>query len=295
VIERTADGTPLAVISPYGQRTTLGINVDGYISSIADPENRAYTITYHPGGLLATFADPNGNESIMTYDELGRLIKDEDAAGGYMQLTKTDDGEGTVVATIETAMGRKTVTSVSDRYQNASVTKVTAPDGTVTTTEYRNDETTITRHADDTETTVTNGPDIRYGMLSPIPTRTEIKLPSGRMLTKTVKQEIQYSTAFADPSSIQSLTYRITENLRTSTSVFDFGTRTYTNTSPEGRQSFSTIDIQGRVTSSRIPGIEPVNYSYDSRGRLQSVTQGTGTNQRQSVINYGTDGFVNNT
>ena len=153
---------------------------------------------------------------------------------------------------------------------------------------------TIVKHADGTETTVKQGPDIRYGMLASIPTRTEIKLPSGKKSTTTVKQEAQYAD-FTDPLSIQRQTYTVTENSRTSTSVFDFGTLTYTNTSPEGRQSFSTIDLQGRITSSRIPGIEPVYYSYDSRGRLQSVTQGTGANQRSSVTNYGTDGFVSNT
>ena len=34
-IERLPDGTPVAIVSPYGQRTTLGINGDGYLGSIS--------------------------------------------------------------------------------------------------------------------------------------------------------------------------------------------------------------------------------------------------------------------
>ena len=54
------------------------------------------------------------------------------------------------------------------------------------------------------------------------------------------------------------------------------------------------INKHGRTTSSRIPGLEPVYYSYDSRGILKSVTQGTGENQRQGIVNYDNDGFVDN-
>ena len=271
----------------------IGLNSNGYLSSISDPENRAYTMTYHDGGLLATFADPNGNTNKLTYNSLGKLAKDEDAAGGYQTLALSVDGK-TKTVNLNTAMGRTTIMSVSDRLQNASLREIVAPDGTRTITEFRGDETTVTRYADGTITTATSGPDIRYGMLSPIPTSTEIVLPDGMTSTAAVKQEGLFSDP-ADRLSIQQQTYTITENGRISTSVYDFGTQTFTNTSPEGRQSVRTINARGRTTSTHIPGIEPVYYNYDSRGRLQSITQGTGGNQCVSRINYGDDGFVSDT
>ena len=293
-IERTPDGTPIAIIGPYGQRTAIGLDGDGYISSIADPENRAHTITYHAGGLLATFSDPNENESRMTYDLLGRLVKDEDAAGGYKQIEKLSSdgssGEDKVV-TIRTAMGRTTVMRSGNKYLKASSREYVNPDGTITTTEYRNDETTVTRYADGSETTVTQGPDTRYGMMSSIPVNTTISLPSGLTSNAMITQESLYQNP-ADPLSIRTQTFTVTENWRTSTSVYDFTTRTHTNTSPEGRVSTRTLDTLGRTTSMQVPGFESIHYSYDSRGRLQAITQGTGTDQRQINYNYRTDGFV---
>ena len=149
----------------------------------------------------------------------------------------------------------------------------------------------MTRYADGSETTVTQGPDNRYGMMSPIPTKTTIQMPSGLTSNTTIEQSVSYQN-IADPLSIRTQTFTVMENWRTSTSVFDFTTLTYTNTSSEGRVSTRTINAQGRTTSTQVPGLEPVHYSYDSRGRLQAVTQGTGTDQRQINYNYRTDGFV---
>jgi hypothetical protein len=44
-IERLPDGTPTAIIAPFGQRTGIGVDADGYLSSVSDPENRAITRT----------------------------------------------------------------------------------------------------------------------------------------------------------------------------------------------------------------------------------------------------------
>jgi len=43
---------------------------------------------------------------------------------------------------------------------------------------------------------------------------------------------------------------------------------------------------------SEVTGIDAVNYGYDTRGRLTTVTQGSGTNLRSLTYAYGSDGFV---
>ena len=62
--------------------------------------------------------------------------------------------------------------------------------------------------------------------------------------------------------------------------------------SAENRISTTRIDPQGRPTFAQISGVEALNYAYDARGRLQTVTQGTGTDTRSLTYTYGPDGFV---
>jgi len=43
---------------------------------------------YTAGGLMTEFKDPRGNASTFTYDDLGRLAKDQNAAGGFQTLAR---------------------------------------------------------------------------------------------------------------------------------------------------------------------------------------------------------------
>ena len=40
-------------------------------------------------------------------------------------------------------------------------------------------------------------------------------------------------------------------------------------------------------------GLLPVNATYDNRGRLASLTQGTGPDTRTTTLSYNTDGYLN--
>ena len=62
--------------------------------------------------------------------------------------------------------------------------------------------------------------------------------------------------------------------------------------SAESRTSTTRIDLQGRPIFAQISGVEALDYAYDARGRLQTVTQGTGTDTRSLTYSYGPDGFV---
>ena len=84
-IER-AGATPTAIVAPGGQRTTLSVNGDGWLSSVTNPAGEAHTMSYSADGLLQQFIDPLANIHTFTYDALGRLIKDEDPVGGSITL-----------------------------------------------------------------------------------------------------------------------------------------------------------------------------------------------------------------
>ncbi|HRY14857.1 MAG TPA: PKD domain-containing protein, partial [Candidatus Competibacteraceae bacterium] len=89
-LEQDASGNPLAIVAPFGQRTTLNVNSDGYLASISNPANETYRIEYTGDGLLSRFIDPKGNASTMVYDVLGRLLQDNNAAGGSHTLARTE-------------------------------------------------------------------------------------------------------------------------------------------------------------------------------------------------------------
>lgn len=89
-------------------------------------------------------------------------------------------------------------------------------------------------------------------------------------------------------SEITGLTDSLITNGRVTTSVYDGNQDLITTTSPEGRQTFSYTDSLGRVVQSSVPGIAPVNYSYDSNGFLTETEQGG----RTTTFTYKADGWL---
>ena len=90
-IERDGGGTLTGIVAPFVQRTQLALDANGYLASITNPAGDIHALTYNgDGGLPATFTDPRGNLSQMTYDGLGRLTRDEDSAGGFFDLARTE-------------------------------------------------------------------------------------------------------------------------------------------------------------------------------------------------------------
>jgi len=90
-VERDSTGAPLALVAPGGQRTTLAANADGYIEAVANPAGETTLLRYTSDGLLTDLTDPRSNRSAFRYDERGRLQRDDDPAGGFQSLARTDD------------------------------------------------------------------------------------------------------------------------------------------------------------------------------------------------------------
>jgi RHS repeat-associated protein len=282
-IQRNASGTPLALISPYGQRTILNIDTTGYLTSVIDPARDTTRFTYTTDGLMTSIRDARGNTNTCAYDSLGRLTFVQDPAGGYKILTRADSIDGYSV-TVSTALGDKTVYGVSSLPDGSQLITTTDASGLTGSTVYDNSGTYTTTSPDGTVNQTIQGPDPRFGMQSPVTKQQTITTPSG------LQSSTQESRTITEMAGLQigQLADNVSVNGRNYQTVYDGTQHLFTTTSPQGRQSFTYIDTLGRVVEDSIPGIVPVNYYYDGKGRLTSVAQGT----RISYFNYDSLGRI---
>jgi RHS repeat-associated protein len=289
-IERDANNsTPTAIVAPFGQRTTLSLDTNGYLAKLTNPAGATYQMSYTTEGLLNTFTDPNSNSSTMTYDALGRLTKDGNAAGGSQSLTKIDSADGYQV-TLSTALGRSTTHGVTKLSTGEQQRTSRLPDGTQTSTINATNGTHTTTAPDGTITTVTDGPDPRFSMQAPITSKATV-VTGGLTSTLTNAR----TTTLSNPANLLSLTAltdTVTLNGRTSTSVYDAATQTVTNSSAAGRKAIATIDSLGRVMQAQATGILASNFSYDTRGRLAAISQGAAPNDRNATFSYNPEGYL---
>ena len=128
-------------------------------------------------------------------------------------------------------------------------------------------------------------------MQSALPKSRTVTTPGGKVSTTTTERTVTLSNP-DDILSLTSLTDRVTVNGRTYTSAYDAASRTFTDTSPAGRQRTTTIDTKGRVVREQTAGLEPVAYAYDAHGRLVTITQGTGAGARITHLTYDSQGYL---
>ncbi len=71
------------------------------------------------------------------------------------------------------------------------------------------------------------------------------------------------------------MTDTVTVNGRILTSTYEYDadtdTRTWTDLSPEGRQTVTFVDNLGRVTDIQVTGLDSYSLSYDSHGRIEQA------------------------
>jgi RHS repeat-associated protein len=61
---------------------------------------------------------------------------------------------------------------------------------------------------------------------------------------------------------------------------------------PAGRQGITLIEAKGHVVQEQTTGLFPLSYTYDARGRLASITQGTDAEARTLTLSYNTEGYL---
>ena len=287
-IERDSTGNATSIVSPYGQRTSLTLDANGYLDSITDPKGESIQLAYTADGLLTSMTDPRGSTYNYSYDAIGRLIKDADPAGGFKALERTDIAKGYSVK-VSTGLNLNTTYSFLQLSTGDQRLTNTFPDGLSKQTLIGTNGSQTVTYPDGTLTTQVQRPDPRFGMQAPVVTNLTVITPKG--LTGTITSERMVSLNNSnDPLTLNNFTRKTTINGRTYISVFNATWKNMTTRTPMGRTSVATLDNRSRITEGYVPGILPVNFTYDSRGRLKDMRQGT----RTYVMRYDALGNLKN-
>ncbi len=283
---------PSAIIAPFGQRTALAVDTNGWLATLTDQANRVTRLTTTADGLLLSLTDPRNGAHHFTYTGQGYLTRDEDPDGRVKTLIRTDrpDRRGFEVA-VTTTEGRTTRYG-EERFSDGTVRRTKRyADGTVTTTVVQSDGIVQVTAPDGTVTTAVTGPDPRWGMLAPL-TSVEARWPNGRVYTLEISRAVTLADS-RDRMSLVSQVDTVTVNGRVTTLAYEAATRTFATTTPEQRRMTVTLDGRGRVVrEQRAASLLPTNFAYDGQGRPQTITQGTGAEQRTTTLAYGDDGLL---
>jgi RHS repeat-associated protein len=289
-IPRDVSGNPTAIVGPYGQQTTLTLDANGYLVRLTNPASESIQLASTSGGLLTSLTDARGNAYHFTYDSLGRLTRDDDPAGGFKTLARVAAGQAYTV-TLSTALNRTTTYQVTNQPNGDQDRLNTQPDGTLDKITRNADSTLSYRYPDGRRVAITLGPDPRWGMLSALDSSATVTTPNGlRVSLATTRTATLTDTG--NLFSLSPLVQNAVVNGRAYTSTFTAANRTITETTPEKRSTITTIDAQGRPVLEQVSGLLATVYTYDSHGRLSTVTQGSGAETRVFTYTYNSDGYL---
>jgi RHS repeat-associated protein len=279
--EHDASGLPTAAVAPGGQRTILATTADGLLASATDPAGQKITLTYR-NELLSTKKDARGNTHTFTYDGAGRLIRDEDPAGGFSVLTRTEDLTSAKVS-VTTAAGLTTLFSSAELSDGSRERRTVDRAGLVTLHRIEDSGAESITSPDGMTVTTSMAPDPRFHLLAPLG-GARVRTPSGLTLTTNSTRAVVLANP-ANPQSVTRLTETTTINGQSVSAVFDVAARRWTKTSPAGRHSITTLDGSGLPLQIAAGTLAPVALTYDGRGRLTTMTNGP----RTVTLTY--DGF----
>ena len=295
-IERDAENKPVAIVAPYGQRTTLTLDDKGYIASVSNKANETHKLVYMSDGLLTQYIDPRGNAENYEYDALGLFVRNTEPTGGGYTVSREDNPDGSYTTTLTSREGRVSTYKVQNNERiNERIN--TASDGTSTTVREHKDNTRVVHSADGTLIWSQKEQDKRLTNIhaSPKTKVTTIEMPSGlkaEIVTETATNPLPIADDY-DPLNLKTLTQKVTVNGRQSRSVFDKAANTITAISAAGRKSVSVLDDKGRVAIEQAAGFADTQYEYDEHGRLKGVSVGEGIDLRTASLEYDPRGNIN--
>jgi len=119
-------------------------------------------------------------------------------------------------------------------------------------------------------------PDPTFGWLAPVGATFAVKTPAGHIATTSATRTPAHDDP-SDPAGATGIVETNAVNGKTTTTTLDLATNTEEIRSPLGRPRTTVLDAQGRVREVRVPGIATTAFGFDSRGRPESVVQGTHT------------------
>jgi RHS repeat-associated protein len=289
-IARDGNGTPMAVTAPFGQQTTLSVDDHGFLAAVSDPAGNTHNYRYDSGGLLVGHNDARANERSYDYDANGRLVSATDAEGHTQTLTRQDLDDGFQVARTS-AEGHETRYRIT-RFPNDQIEqRTTFPSGGENVASIDRGGRRALTWADGTSLETSEGPDPRFGMLSPTVAHLTLSTPEGLQLTVSADRTADLENK-QDPLSITTLTQTTTVNDRIHVAEYDAATRTITESTPSGRRASTTLDQLGRTTRHTLAALDPTHLTYNDRGQLERVARGQGDEVRATALDYDSEGLV---
>lgn len=284
-VERGAGGDVKAIISPFGKRTTLVTNGNGYLESVTNPAGAQMLMTYADGQVTSV---TNGRSiaKTITYDADGLLLREQLPDGGGTILSR--EGRDTD-ATIRVESGQGVVSTYKRTVNGAARetrVDVDAVTGLRTTTQRDDTDTSTSVLPDGTTVTSAVKGDPRFATLAPLRFGS-IRTPAGLTLSVDSERSVTLSNKF-DPLSLTSISETFTVNGRTWKSMFHKASRAVTTVTPAGRQSTATLNATGDIAQMQVPGFASAAFTYDSRGRMTELHTGS----RVYTIAYNATGEI---
>lgn len=289
-IQRDGAGNATGILSPFGQVTRLTLDANGYLASVKNPANETYQFSYSADGLLTNSTTPRGFTTSFTYDPLGLLTREDDPAGGFRTLARTDQTDSRTIV-FNTALNRPE-TFQTQNLPTADVKRIaTDPAGLQAQVIEGANGTDTTTAPDGMTGRATRSADPRWGMQTPLTASRSTRTPGGLNLTSAFARGVTLPNP-SDPLTLTAQNDTATINGRAYTNHYDAATRTFTLTTPVGRQQTTGIDTQGRITQRQFADLNPANFTYDARGRLFTAVSGPGAAVRSFSYAYNTDGSL---
>jgi len=303
--------SPSSITSSYGQITSLSVNPEGYLTQITNPANESYNITYNFDGLITQFTNPRGSTNTLTYDEFGNLQSDTNALGGGWNLSSSNSNNydntkynGNQITNMQSGEGlnyyfEKLIrTTNNGGFVGRHIRLInTFPDGSSSerTFDARGKEIHITQDGTATINFLElYAPylDPRFGDISPYIREEHIITPSGRKLRSTIRYNVELDNIY-DPLSHTNIEIRKSIAGYRDDLTYNSATRTWNRKLGNYIFSNTVLDDRGRISQHQITGLDPVDFTYDSNGRISSISQGTGEELRTTTLGYDSNGFLN--
>lgn len=283
---RQTDGTPTRIISPYGQKTELTLDANGMLSGVTNPLGETNEMSYTANGLMTSFKNPRGAVSTFSYDNVGRLTRDSNANNGFLNLLVSfgSAGQLTQLETAErtTSSTRFTTSSIGVRRENRPASAISF--------ESQNsnfDGNNFSISINQMRVSSTLSADPRLGTAVMYDKSKVTRFPNNAMISDV--QTVKTSAALAANQFQDETTTN--ENGRISRFTYNSANKTSTFTSPEGRVSTSIVNLHEQPIITTAGNLAPLNFSYDSRGRLELTTR---DNRRTQYV-YDSDGRLSQT
>ncbi len=294
-IIRNAAGAITGIRSPYNQLTKITRNTSGWITRITNSNNEAFAMSYkNAKGMMATFTKPGGQIATFTYDAKGRLVMDSNSAGNSLSLASTGEGSSYQEITTTTAEGRtssitskvhEAITPPGEKIKFQFDSTVMDESGLRITTSFI-PEQSLTFYYRGFSYSEVYVPDPRFGSVLSVVDR--INIQSANTANIAFTRSVVNNSATPTLFNYDTLTTSADVNGKISQSVFTRTSGATVMTSPQNRTNKTVTDKYGRLMSATFATLAPIQFGYDTRGRLASIKQST----RTSTISYDANGWV---